>query len=121
VIVFGTPSILEPPTFESQQASSASINEPLTTEVSLPGAPHASGSAWPDADNRRFRMIDLKLNEGPLNNSVPAPGILWLTNAYLEPAIGSGGSSAVSARTQIRDIGNARLSCIENHYPTFSR
>jgi hypothetical protein len=62
---------------------------PLTIEASLLRALHAFGSAWLDANNRRFSAIDLKLRIKsvvqfdccPLNN------FFWLTKAYVELAI----------------------------------
>jgi hypothetical protein len=37
------------------------MNEPLTIEASLLRALHALAPAWLDANNRRFRVIYLKL------------------------------------------------------------
>ena len=61
---------------------------PLTTEASLLRALRAFGSAWLDANNRRFTMIDLTLSKSRLFNSItPAEGFFCLTNAYVKLAI----------------------------------
>jgi hypothetical protein len=61
---------------------------PLTIEASLQRALRAFGSAWPDANNRCFRMIDLTSSKSPSCISItPAEGFFCLTNAYAEVAI----------------------------------
>jgi hypothetical protein len=45
---------------------------PLTIEASLLRALRAFGSAWLDANNRRFRVIDLKVSKSQLRNSITA-------------------------------------------------
>src|SRR5277367_3178491 len=56
---------------------------PLTIEASLLRALHAPGSASPDANNRRFRVICLILSEGRLCNSISARGRVFLVNECL--------------------------------------
>lgn len=61
---------------------------PLAIEASLLRALRAFGSAWLDANNRHFRMIDLTLTKSRFCNSItPAEGFSCLTNAYVELAI----------------------------------
>jgi hypothetical protein len=61
---------------------------PVAIKASLLRARHAFGSAQLDADNRRFRTVDLKSSKGQLYNSITAPeNFFWLTNVYVELAI----------------------------------
>jgi hypothetical protein len=61
---------------------------PVAIKASLLRARHAFGSAQLDADNRRFRTVDLKSRKGQLYNSITAPeNFFWLTNVYVELAI----------------------------------
>jgi hypothetical protein len=62
---------------------------PLAIEASLLRALHAFGSAWLNADNRRFRVIDLKLSKSQLCKFeyCPLKKFFWLTNAYVGLAI----------------------------------